>query len=43
MEDNDKIYALADLNPRPEPRNLLNMCMGGEGGSLYVSEEIKIS
>jgi len=32
MEGNDKIYALADLNPRPEHRYLQNMSWGGEGG-----------
>ena len=38
MEDTDKIYAPADLNPRPEPRYLLNMSLGGEGGlSLSIS------
>jgi len=30
MEDNDKIYALSDLNSRPEPRYLLNMSLDGE-------------
>lgn len=31
MEDTDKIYGPAYLNPRPEPRYLLNMSLGGEG------------
>jgi hypothetical protein len=30
MESNYTIYNLADLNPRPESRYLLNMSLGGE-------------
>jgi hypothetical protein len=40
MELNDKIYALANLNTRPEPPFLLNMALGGEVGDLDVSEKI---
>jgi hypothetical protein len=41
--DGDKIFATADLNPRPEPWYLLNMSLSCEGGSLDVSEKIKIA
>jgi hypothetical protein len=43
MECNANIYAPADVNPRPQPRYLLNMSVDGEGGGMDVSEKIKIS
>jgi hypothetical protein len=43
MEDNDKCYAQADINPRPESRYLLNMSFDGEGDGLDVSKKIKSS
>jgi hypothetical protein len=32
MDSNNKLYTLADLNPRPEHWYLLNMSLSGEGG-----------
>jgi hypothetical protein len=43
MELNDKIYALASLNTRPERPFLLNMGLGGDVGDLDVSEKINVS
>ena len=41
MEENDKLFVLTDLNPRPEPWYLLNMSLGGEGDGLDVSGSYK--
>jgi hypothetical protein len=41
MEDNDKMYSLTDLNPRPETRYLQIISLGGKGDGLDVSEKIK--
>jgi hypothetical protein len=43
MEGKDKIYALANLNPKPELQYLLNMSLGGEVDDLDVSEKINFS
>jgi len=41
MERNDKIYALAHLNPRPEHRYLLNVSLREEYGRFARIEEDK--